>query len=131
MVSFLFDNDLSHSTHAQRPRRRSDCHRLHDHHRCTALLFDDFAPDTHVQHDGLRQHLDLEREATLPCVFHSPSRYSGVVRACVCQYRDLDSEILCREIRGLAISVVRRRSVVSLSFEIRLLLVGVSRLLVL
>jgi hypothetical protein len=50
-----------------------------------------------------RQHLDLEREATLPCVLYSTARYSGVVRACVCQNRDLDSEILRREIRGLAI----------------------------
>jgi hypothetical protein len=27
MVHIFFDNDLSHSTHAQRPRRCSDCHR--------------------------------------------------------------------------------------------------------
>jgi hypothetical protein len=27
MVHIFFDNDLSNSTHAQRPRRRSDCHR--------------------------------------------------------------------------------------------------------
>jgi hypothetical protein len=85
-------------------------------------------PDSYVQHDGLRQHLDLERDVTLLCVLHSTARYS---RACVCQYRDLDSEILCREIRGLAISVIGRRSVVAQSFEVRLLLVGIPLLLVL
>jgi hypothetical protein len=90
-----------------------------------------FASDSHVQHDGLLQYLDLEREATLPCVLHSTARYSRVVRACVCQYRDLDSEILCREIHGLAIPVVRRRSVVAQSHKVCLLLVGISLLLVL
>jgi hypothetical protein len=69
-----------------------------------------------VQYDVLQQHLDFEREASLPCVLHSIARYSGKVGACVCQYRDLDSEILRREIRSLAISVVRRRSVVAQSF---------------
>jgi hypothetical protein len=80
---------------------------------------------------GSGKHLDLEREATLPCVLHSPARYSRVVRACVRQYRDLDSEILRREIRGLAISAVIHRSVVAQSLEVRLLLVGISLLLVL
>jgi hypothetical protein len=84
-----------------RAQRRSDCYRRDEHLRRTARLLVAFAPDSHVQHDELRQHLDLEREGTLPCVLHRTARYSGEVRACVCQYCDLDSEIRRGEIRGL------------------------------
>jgi hypothetical protein len=45
--------------------------------------------------------------------------------------RDLEFEILCREIRGLAISVFRRRSVVAQSLKVRLRLVGIPFFLVL
>jgi hypothetical protein len=131
MVHIFFDDDLSKSTHAQRLRRRSDCHRRHEHLRCTPLLPVTFAPGSHVKHNGLLQHLDLEREATLPRVLQSTARFSGVVRACVCQYRDLDSDILRREMRGLAISVLSRRSVVAQSFKVCLPLVGIPLFLVL
>jgi hypothetical protein len=40
------------------------------------------------------------KHASLRPPEHSTARYSGEVRACFCLYRDLDSEILCREIRG-------------------------------
>jgi hypothetical protein len=90
-----------------------------------------FAPECYVQHDELRQHLDLEMETTIPCVLYSTARYSGEIRACVRQYRDLYSKILCSERRGLAISVFRRPSVVAQSFEVRLLLVGIPLFLVL
>jgi hypothetical protein len=126
MVHIFFDNDLSHSTHAQRPRQRGNCYRRHEHFFCAALLFVAFAPDSHVQNDGLRQHLDLERESTPPCFLHRTARYSGLFRACVCQYLDLDSKVLRRDVQGLAISVLRCRSVVAQSFKVNLLLVGIS-----
>jgi hypothetical protein len=80
---------------------------------------------------GSGNNTTLRENPRFLAIFTALRGISGSMSLCLPIPRDLDSEIFRREICGLSIPVVSRRSVVAQSFEVRLLLVGISLLLVL